>query len=211
MSKLDGLSVVYLRKKLKLWGTIIKENLSFYLKKLLNECFFVYFNINLGSLRYVCITFSYQLTNFSNEPNVYSSALCQIKGYLLYYKVPPLSPTRQPVELGQPAVGSLACHQPQQTWSQWPRRGVGQRGRQLLWRCCLRQYFVLAKCETQESVTQIGFLFKQNHPKKFPTHLGQNGPAKLRSKVPCTKGKAGTSTHDHELHDRMLVASFLYS
>lgn len=180
-------------------------------QKAVEWMFLCTFYINLRSLKYVCITFSYQLTNFSNELNSYSSALCQIKGYLLYYEVPPLSPTRQPVESGQPAAESLACHQPQQTWSQWPRRGGGQRGSQLLWRHCLRQYFVLAKCETQESVTQIWFLFKQNHPKKFPTHLGQNGPAKLRSRVPCVEGKAGTSTDDHELRDQMLVAPFLYS
>ena len=43
------------------------------------------------------------------------------------------------------------------------------------------QYFVLAKLETLESLTQIWSSFKQDHPKKFPAHLGQNGSAKLRS------------------------------
>lgn len=38
MPKLDGLSVVHLRKKLKLSGPIIKESLWSYLKRLPNEC-----------------------------------------------------------------------------------------------------------------------------------------------------------------------------
>ena len=72
------------------------------------------------------------------------------------------------------------------------------------------QYFVLAKLETLESLTQIWSLFKWDHPKKFPAHLGQKGSAKLRSKVPCAEGK-GTSLDEHELYGGTLVGPFLCS
>ena len=69
------------------------------------------------------------------------------------------------------------------------------------------QYFVLVKLETLEDLTQIWSLFKQDHPKIFPAHLGQNGSAKLRSKVPGTEGK-GTSPDDHELYGGKLGGPF---
>ena len=72
------------------------------------------------------------------------------------------------------------------------------------------QYFLLAKLKTLESLTQIWSLFKWDHPKKFPAHLGQNGSAKLRSKVPCTEGR-GTSPDEHELYGGMLAGPFLCS